>query len=33
VPLVLMSYGGSSIFITYISLGILANVNRERTVF
>jgi len=32
-PLILMSYGGSSIFITFISLGILVNINRERTVF
>jgi len=33
IPLILMSYGGSSIFITYVSLGILANANKERTVF
>ncbi|MDD4908461.1 MAG: rod shape-determining protein RodA [Candidatus Omnitrophica bacterium] len=33
IPLILMSYGGSSILITYIALGILANVNKERTVF
>ena len=32
-PLILMTYGGSSIFITFISLGILANVNKERAVF
>jgi len=33
VPLPLMSYGGSSVFITYIALGILANINRTRAVF
>ena len=29
-PLPLMSYGGSSIFVTFVSLGILANINRTR---
>jgi rod shape determining protein RodA len=33
VPLPLMSYGGSSIMITFISLGILANIARNRTTF
>ena len=33
VPLPLMSYGGSSMFITFISLGILVNIDRKRTVF
>lgn len=32
-PLPLMSYGGSSIIITFISLGILANIDKKRTVF
>lgn len=32
-PLVLMSYGGSSILITYISLGILLSINRKRSIF
>jgi rod shape determining protein RodA len=32
-PLPLMSYGGSSIFITFMSLGILANINKTRAVF
>lgn len=32
-PLPLMSYGGSSIFVTFISLGILVNINKTRTVF
>ena len=32
-PLPLMSYGGSSIFITFISLGILANIDKRRAVF
>lgn len=32
-PLPLMSYGGSSIFVTFISLGILANIDKRRTVF
>jgi len=33
VPLYLMSYGGSSITITFISLGILANIDKKRSVF
>ncbi len=32
-PLPLMSYGGSSVLVTFISLGILANINKTRTVF
>ena len=32
-PLPLMSYGGSSIFITFIFLGILANIDMTRAVF
>jgi rod shape determining protein RodA len=32
-PLPLMSYGGSSIFVTFLSLGILANINKTRAVF
>jgi rod shape determining protein RodA len=32
-PLPLMSYGGSSIFLTFISLGILANIDKTRSVF
>jgi rod shape determining protein RodA len=32
-PLPLMSYGGSSIFVTLLSLGILANIDKTRTVF
>lgn len=32
-PLPLMSYGGSSVLVTFISLGILANIDRTRTVF
>jgi len=32
-PLPLMSYGGSSMFLTFISLGILANINKTRSVF
>jgi rod shape determining protein RodA len=32
-PLPLMSYGGSSILVTFISLGILASVDRRRAVF
>lgn len=33
VPLPLMSYGGSSVFVTFISLGILASISKRRTVF
>ncbi|MFA5115117.1 MAG: rod shape-determining protein RodA [Candidatus Omnitrophota bacterium] len=32
-PLPLMSYGGSSIIVTFIALGILANIDRTRAVF
>lgn len=32
-PLILMSYGGSSVFMAFVSLGILANIEKERTVF
>lgn len=32
-PLPLMSYGGSSVFITFISLGILVNIDKTRAVF
>lgn len=32
-PLPLMSYGGSSILITFMALGILANIDRRRAVF
>ena len=32
-PLPLMSYGGSSIIITFIALGILVNINKTRAVF
>lgn len=32
-PLPLMSYGGSSIFVTFISLGILVNINKTRAIF
>lgn len=32
-PLPLMSYGGSSVLVTFISLGILANIDKKRTVF
>lgn len=32
-PLPLMSYGGSSILVTFISLGILVNIDRTRAVF
>ncbi len=32
-PLPLMSYGGSSILVTFISLGILVNIDRTRSVF
>ena len=33
VPLPLMSYGGSSVLVTFIALGILANIDRTRAVF
>jgi len=33
VPLPLMSYGGSSIMVTFISLGILVNIGKTRAVF
>lgn len=33
IPLPLMSYGGSSLFATFLSLGILVNINRSRAVF
>ncbi len=32
-PLPLMSYGGSSVLITFIALGVLANIDRTRNVF
>jgi rod shape determining protein RodA len=32
-PLPLMSYGGSSILVTFIALGILVNIDRTRSVF
>ncbi|HOW42565.1 MAG TPA: rod shape-determining protein RodA [Candidatus Omnitrophota bacterium] len=32
-PLPLMSYGGSSVMITFIALGIVVNINRTRAVF
>ncbi len=32
-PLPLMSYGGSSVLVTFIALGILVNINKTRTVF
>jgi len=32
-PLPLMSYGGSSVLVTFISLGILVNIDRRRAVF
>jgi len=32
-PLPLMSYGGSSLFVTFVCLGILANIDRTRAVF
>jgi rod shape determining protein RodA len=33
IPLPLMSYGGSSILVTFIALGILANIDKTRAVF
>jgi len=33
VPLPLMSYGGSSMFVNFIALGILVNIDRKRAVF
>lgn len=33
IPLPLMSYGGSSLLVTFISLGILVNIDRKRAVF
>jgi rod shape determining protein RodA len=33
IPLPLMSYGGSSVLVTFISLGILANIDKTRAVF
>ncbi len=33
IPLPLMSYGGTSVLITFISLGILANIDKKRAVF
>jgi len=33
IPLPLMSYGGSSLLVTFISLGILANIGKSRQVF
>jgi len=32
-PLPLMSYGGSSVLVTFVSLGILANIDKTRAVF
>jgi rod shape determining protein RodA len=32
-PLPLMSYGGSSVIVTFVALGILANIDRTRSVF
>jgi rod shape determining protein RodA len=32
-PLPLMSYGGSSVFVTFIALGILVSVDRRRAIF
>lgn len=33
IPLLLMSYGGSSILVTFISLGILVNIGKRRAIF
>jgi len=33
IPLPLMSYGGSSILVTFVALGILANIDKTRAVF
>lgn len=33
IPLPLMSYGGSSVLVTFVALGILANINKTRAVF
>ncbi|MDO8662077.1 MAG: rod shape-determining protein RodA [Candidatus Omnitrophota bacterium] len=33
IPLPLMSYGGSSIFVTFVALGILVNIDKMRAVF
>jgi len=33
IPLPLMTYGGSSLLITFISLGILANIDKTRSIF
>ena len=33
IPLPLMSYGGSSIFVTFVALGILVNIDKTRAVF
>jgi len=33
VPLPLMSYGGTSVLVTFISLGILAAISRDRKAY